>query len=254
MLLFHRQYSGEGPPLIILHGLFGQQGNWATQAKDLSDSFAVYGLDARNHGQSPHADTMSYAEMADDVRQTLDSLGIEKALFIGHSMGGKTAMQFALNWPERVSKLLLVDIAPVSYMSGPDRVLSALMNLNLESISSRQQADEQLHKDIPEKGIRDFLLTNLRRDGDGYTWRMNLQAISACYTELRAGMRMQEAFNGETLFVKGEHSDYLMPAYRDQTLRFFPKAQIKVIPASGHWVHSEKPAQFLKIARDFLLA
>jgi esterase len=254
MLLYHRQYSGEGPPLIILHGLFGQRGNWATQAKELSDSFAVYGLDARNHGQSPHTDTMSYPEMAEDVRQTLDSLWIEKALFIGHSMGGKTAMQFALNWPERVSKLLLVDIAPVSYMSGPDRVLSALLYLNLEAIGSRQQADEQLQKDIPEKGIRDFLLSNLRRDGDGFKWRMNLQAINASYADLRGGLSIQSPYIGETLFVKGENSDYLMPAYREQTLSIFPNAKIKMIPDCGHWVHSEKPAQFLKMARNFLRA
>jgi esterase len=254
MILYHKQYFGEGQPLIILHGLFGQQGNWATQAKELSDSFTVYGLDARNHGQSPHADTLSYSELAEDERQTLDSLEIEKALFIGHSMGGKTVMQFALNWPERVSKLLVVDIAPVSYLSGPDRALSALLQLDLNTISSRQQADYQLQKGIPEKAIRDFLLSNLRRDGDCFKWRMNLRVINDCYANLRGGLSMREAYTGVTLFLKGENSDYLMPAYKEQTLSFFPNAQIKVILGSGHWVHSEKPAEFLKMARNFLLA
>jgi esterase len=252
MQLYHKQYSDQGPPLIILHGLFGQQGNWASQARVLSDNFSVYGLDARNHGQSPQAESMSYQEMAADVRETLDALNIQQAVFIGHSMGGKTAMQFALNWPERVSKLLVVDIAPVAYMGGPDRVLSALMRIDTSSLASRAQADELLQADIPEKGIRDFLLTNLRREGEGFQWRMNLKVIHASFNILRGGLTMQQPYQGETLFVKGERSDYLMPAYKDQIMRSFPHAQIKVIPDAGHWVHSEKPEQFLKLARNFL--
>ncbi len=252
MRLYHKQYSDQGPPLVILHGLFGQQGNWGSQARELSESFSVYGLDARNHGQSPHAESMSYQEMAADVRETLDALNIQQAAFIGHSMGGKTAMQFALNWPERVSKLLVVDIAPVAYMSGPDRVLSALMRIDTASLASRAHADELLQADIPEKGIRDFLLTNLRREEEGFQWRMNLKVIHASFNILRGGLTLQQPYQGETLFVKGERSDYLMSAYKDQILRSFPNAQIKVIPDTGHWVHSEKPEQFMKLARNFL--
>lgn len=252
MQLYHKQYSDQGPPLIILHGLFGQQGNWASQARVLSDNFSMYVLDARNHGQSPQAESMSYQEMAADVWETLDSLNIQQPAFIGHSMGGKTAMQFALNWPERVSKLLVVDIAPVAYMSGPDRVLNALMRIDPASLASRAQADELLQADIPEKGIRDFLLTNLRREGEGFQWRMNLKVIHASFNILRGGLTLQQPYQGETLFVKGERSDYLMPAYKDQIMRSFPNAQIKVIPDAGHWVHSEKPEQFLKLARNFL--
>ena len=252
MRLFHKQYSDQGPPLVILHGLFGQQGNWASQARELANTFSVFTLDARNHGQSDWADSMSYVEMAEDVRETLDALVIQQAAFIGHSMGGKTAMQFAFNWPERVTKLLVVDIAPVAYMGAPDRVLNALMCLDLSSLTSRAQADELLQADIPEKGIRDFLLTNLRREGEGFQWRMNLKAIHDNYSLLRGGLSMQQPYQGKTLFVKGERSDYLMPAYRDRTLTCFPKAQIKVIPDAGHWVHSEKPEQFLALAHSFL--
>lgn len=252
MRLFHKQYSDQGPPLFILHGLFGQQGNWASHARELGNTYSVFSLDARNHGQSDWADSMTYLEMAEDVRETLDALTIQQAAFIGHSMGGKTAMQFAFNWPERVSKLLVVDIAPVAYMSAPDQVLSALMRIDLSSLVSRTQADDLLQADIPEKGIRDFLLTNLRRGDDGFQWRMNLKAIHDNYSSLRGGLSMQKPYQGETLFIKGERSDYLMPAYRDRTMACFPKAQIKVIPDAGHWVHSEKPEQFLALARSFL--
>ena len=253
MLLFYKQYSDSGAPLLILHGLFGHQGNWAGPARELADGFSVYGLDARNHGSSEHTKLMTYSDMAEDVRETMDELGIEQADFIGHSMGGKTAMQFALNWPDRVKRLLVVDIAPVAYKGGPDPVLNALLKLDLAAISSRQEADILLEADIPEKAIRDFLLTNLRRDGNGFRWRMNLMAIDKCYSDLRGALNGDSPFPGPTLFIKGELSGYLQPAYKEQTIRLFPEAQIKTVSGAGHWVHSEKPQQFIKLARRFLL-
>lgn len=252
MLLFHKQYSSEGPPLIILHGLFGHQGNWAGHARVLSESFAVFGFDARNHGQSRHADSMTYPEMAADVAETMDELGISQAAFIGHSMGGKTAMQLALTDPQRVSRLLVVDIAPVAYMSGPDKVLSALLEVDLDRIENRREADSILEKSISSKAVRDFLLTNLRQVDGRLQWRMNLPVINASHTALRAGLESEHPFTGPTLFIKGEHSDYLMPAYKPQTLALFPKATIVEVKGAAHWVHSEKPERFLQLARDFL--
>lgn len=253
MELFFKQYSSTGKPLIILHGLFGQQGNWATHAKALSDTFAVYGFDARNHGQSAHSETMSYELMADDVLETMDALGIKSADFIGHSMGGKTAMQLAPNHPERVEKLLIVDIAPVTYQGGPDEVLAGLQQVNPENIFTRQEADETLQGYIDSKNIRDFLLSNLQRSKEGaYQWRMGLAAISSSYQQLKAGLETDKSFSGETLFIKGELSDYILPDYSPQILSMFPAAKIVEVEGAGHWVHSEKAEQFLKLTRDFL--
>lgn len=245
-----------GTPLIILHGVFGQQGNWAAHAKAFSEKFQVYGFDARNHGQSPHADSMSYREMAEDVVQTLDALQIRSADFIGHSMGGKIAMQLALNYPERVNKLVVVDIAPVNYERGPSQELEALQKIDLASLTNRQQADAVLQTHgVFNKAIRDFLLTNLKRNNEGkFEWRMNLAVIAKDYPLLKSWDQTPSEFSGETLFIKGGNSDYLLPEYTDQTLRFFPKAKVQIISGAGHWVHNEKPEQFFSVVEKFLMA
>ncbi len=255
MRLYAKCYSDQGPPLIILHGLFGQQGNWATHARSLAGNFAVYAFDARNHGQSEWAGSMDYPAMAADVRTTMDVLGIERASFIGHSMGGKTAMQLALLDASRVHSLVVVDIAPVSYSSGPDKVLQALQELPLNGLESRADAGDFLAERISNKGVRDFLLTNLRRDGEGiFSWRMNLPVISDSYAALRAAPEGGQAFPGPVLFIKGAGSDYLLPEYQDRTLKLFPQAEVRVIAGAGHWVHSEKPEIFLRLVSEFLLS
>ncbi len=258
MQLFYKQYSTEGKPLIILHGMLGQHANWTVAAKAFAENFKVYSFDARNHGQSPHADSMSYSQMAEDVAQTMDAIGLSKADFIGHSMGGKIAMQFALNFPERVNKLVVVDIAPVNYESGPNQELSALQKINLNALTNRQQADVILqNNEVPNKTIRDFLLTNLKRNSEGrFQWRMNLSVIAQDYPLLKSwgeDAAGQAEFLGETLFIKGENSNYLLPEYTDQTLVLFPKAKVKVISEAGHWVHNEKPEQFFKVVQKFLM-
>ena len=223
MQLFYKQYSTTGKPLIILHGLFGQQGNWTVYAKALAENFKVYGFDLRNHGQSAHADTMSYPEMAEDIVETMDALDIPLADFIGHSMGGKIAMQLALTYPERVNKLIVVDIAPVNYVSGPNEELSALQKVELSTLTSRKDADATLQPDVPNKAVRDFLLTNLQRNSEGtYQWRMNLSVIAKDYSLLKSwgeiGDKSKSEFSGETLFIKGRNSNYLLPKYTDKAL------------------------------------
>lgn len=258
MQLFYKQYSTAGKPLIILHGMFGQQANWNVLAKAFAENFKVYSLDARNHGQSPHADSMSYSEMAEDVAQTMNAMGIPRADVIGHSMGGKIAMYLALNSPERVNKLVVVDIAPVNYESGPSQELSALQKINLDTLTNRQQADVILqNNEVSNKAIRDFLLTNLKRNSEGkFQWRMNLSVIAKDYPLLKSWDEDavgHSEFTGETLFIKGENSDYLLPEYTDQTLGLFPKAKVKVISGAGHWVHNEKPEHFFKVVQNFLM-
>ncbi len=255
MQLFYKQYSDSGKPLIILHGVFGQLGNWTAYAKAFAKNFQVYGFDARNHGQSPHADSMSYREMAKDVVQTMDALKISSANFIGHSMGGKIAMQLALDYPDRVSKLVVVDIAPVGYQSGLSLEAEALQKIDLMTLTNRHQADAILQDNgIQNKAIRAFLLTNIKRNAEGeFEWRMNLSVIAKDYPLLKGWELSDSKFSGPTLFIKGGSSDYLLPKYTDQTLALFPNAKVKVIDEAGHWVHSEKPEQFFKLVQKFLL-
>lgn len=253
MKLFCKQYSEIGEPLIILHGLFGNQGNWGQHAKLLANTFAVYGFDHRNHGRSEWEDGMGYAEMAADVRQTMRLHGIESAHFIGHSMGGKTAMQVALTWPALVRKLVVVDIAPVAYDSHHDHIFEGLKELNLDLIDSRQDADEILTEHVQEKGVRDFLLANLMKDEEGnFSWRMNLDAIQKGYDQLLAGLDAETPFTGDVLFIKGAQSDYILKKYEKDIFRLFPNAQVQEIQDAGHWLHSQQPELFQSMVYKFL--
>jgi esterase len=259
--LFSKQYSKEpskqsskkAEPLIILHGLFGHQGNWALHAKQLANHYDVYAFDARNHGRSDWCDTMSYGDMAEDVIQTMNALGLDKAHFLAHSMGGKTAMQLAFLEGRRINKLIIVDIAPVDYHAGPYAVLEGLQAVDLDSLGSRAEADEALSQYIEEKVLRDFLLTNLQRKGaEGYAWRFNLEALVQEYAAIKGGLSPQGVYDDEVLFIKGANSDYIQSEHKADIQKLFPSAKIKIIENAGHWVHSEKPEAFIKVVEDYL--
>ena len=255
MKLYYKQYSTDGTPLVILHGLYGNGGNWATHARQLADQFAVYTFDARNHGQSPHAASMLLQEMAADVADTMLELGLKSAHLVGHSMGGKTAMLLALQKPALVKSLIVVDIAPVVYRKQDDEVLAALCGLNLENLQTRADADAQLANPIANKGVRDFLLTNLQRDAEGkFSWRINLPAIAKNFEQLTGWPETDRVYRGPTLFIQGSESEYILPGYQDQTIAQFPEATLKIVAGAGHWVHSEKPEAVQKLIRNFLLA
>jgi esterase len=251
--LHHRQFSDKGFPLIILHGLFGQLGNWTLHARQLANVWQVYALDARNHGRSAWDPVMTYPAMAADLEAWMDKQGIDTAHIIGHSMGGKTAMEFALSRPQRMGRLIVVDIAPVAYGHGHQDVFDGLQAIDLAKIDSRLQADQQLAAFVESKPVRDFLLTNLVRDESGvFTWRMNLQALRSEYAELSAAPSASGPFQGQTLFVKGENSDYILPHHHVDIESRFPHAKTRSIGQAGHWVHSEKPAEFLDLVEHFL--
>ncbi|MEI7949131.1 MAG: alpha/beta fold hydrolase [Gammaproteobacteria bacterium] len=253
MRLHFKHYPGTGPTLLILHGLYGNQGNWAAQARQLAPHFNVYALDARNHGQSPWADTMGLAEMATDVADTMRTLTLPHAHLLGHSMGGKTAMMLALTQPGLVQSLCVVDIAPVAYHQAGDGVIKALCELDLSSISTRGDADNKLAVSIPEKFIRDFLLANLQRSQTGgWCWRFNLPVLASCFQQVTGWPDGLGTYPGPTLFIKGEHSSYILPDYEAATLQQFPHTQLKVVNGAGHWVHSEKPEAVLRLIRNFL--
>nr|WP_246386512.1 alpha/beta fold hydrolase [Litorivivens lipolytica] len=245
--------SGSGEKAIfLLHGLFGSASNLTSVARSLEADYRVFRVDLRNHGDSFHIETMSLSEMAADIRRLADHLQVDKFSLLGHSLGGKVAMQFALEHPERVEKLVVADISPVAYKPHHNETLAALCEIDLRALKSRSEADQILQKAESELGVRQFLLKNLARDSNGgWRWKLNLQGIDACYDELRLAPE-GEAFEGPTLFIKGELSAYIQDKHRGDIFRLFPKAELEVIPDTGHWLHAEKPAAFNEIAATFL--
>jgi esterase len=248
------QSLGEGPALVVLHGLFGSGTNWRTIARRLAHEHRVLLVDLRNHGASPHAATMGYAEMAADVRALLDREGLDAPLVLGHSMGGKTAMRLALETPSRVGALVVVDIAPARSPGEHRGVLGALAALDLGGLRRRSEADAALAPAIPDPGLRQFLLQSLAAGEHGLQWRLNLPAITAAQDELvdfpppPPGAR----YPGPVLFVHGERSEYLTPGHREAVRALFPEAHLVGVPDAGHWVHAEQPDAFLEALRPFL--
>ncbi len=257
--LNHR-VMGEGEPLILLHGLFGSLDNLGVIARGLQDGWEIHALDQRNHGKSPHTETMSYPEMADDVIAYMDAQGLETAAILGHSMGGKVGMQVALKAPERVARLIVADISPVTYQPRHDAVLEGLKAVDLSSTNSRQDADRQLARHVEEAGVRQFLLKNLipvpaeerTEGGERYRWRLNLPVIDRCYPELSAAPEGEGPFEGPVLFIKGADSAYIQTKHREQIQSLFPAADLRVIEGTGHWLHAEKPETFVALCRRFL--
>jgi len=248
-----RRYGDAGPALLILHGLFGSAKNWHTQATSLAGEFSVFAVDLRNHGGSPHSERIDYPSMAADVLALMDGQGIPRASILGHSMGGKVAMQFAMQTAERVHKLVVVDIAPKAYRHHHDAVLTAMQTLDFGAHKTRQALDRALREGIPDAGVRQFVLTNVVRDATAgsFTWQLNLPAIVAHYADLAAAPS-GEPFSGPALFIKGAMSDYIKAGDREVIEALFPQARAKVIGNAGHWPHAEKPQAFGKLVGDFL--
>lgn len=240
------------PAIVLIHGLFGDLDNLKSISRALSDSHHVINVDLRNHGQSPWADTMPFSAMAADVLAVLDSLGIEQAHVLGHSLGGKVAMEIALNHPNRVRSLVVADIAPVSYAPSHNTILGALEGIDLEHIDSRQAADVALANSIQEKGVRQFLLKNLRKTDSGWAWRMNLAALRHCYPDLIGAPASDLVYNGPVLFIRGGNSNYIQAQHKNAILTRFPHAQSKTIAGVGHWLHAEKPVVFNGLVERFL--
>jgi len=256
MELNYRQYSDEGAPLLVLHGLFGSLSNWGWHSKQLAQEFAVYGVDLRNHGDSPHSPELDYQLMADDVRQLIERLGIESCYIIGHSMGGKVAMQLALSYPDLVERLVVVDIAPVAYpesAGGHMNVFSAMDAVSLDTIKSRAEAERTLEEFIPEEATRKFVLTNIQRSKEGaFAWRLDKDSIRNNYANLRAEPVATEIFAKPVLFVKGSLSNYIKAEHEGQIRKMFPSASVKMIMDAGHWLHAEQPKALQSVLLGFL--
>jgi|TARA_B110000902_G_scaffold256830_1_gene324144 esterase len=256
MELNYRQYSENGAPVLVLHGLFGSLSNWGWHCKQLAQQYAVYGVDLRNHGDSPHSDQLDYQVMAEDVRQLIVRLGLESCCIVGHSMGGKVAMQLALSFPDLIEKLVIVDIAPVSYPEDADghmNVLATMDAVKLGEIKSRTQAEVTIEDYIPQEATRKFLLTNLVRNKEGsFEWRLDKDSIRKNYANLRAELIATMSFLKPVLFIKGSLSPYIKPEHEAQIKELFPAASVKLLMDAGHWLHAEKPQALQKILLKFL--
>jgi len=253
-VLNYEEYGKEHTPsLLILHGFFASSRNWRQVAKRLAEHYHVYVLDMRNHGNSPHNDIMDYPAMANDIKLFLNKQKISSASILGHSMGGKVAMWLALSAPEKVHKLIVVDISPVSYQHSFDDIIGALKSLPLEQITNRKQADSFLATAIPELSFRQFLLQNLILKAGQYVWRIDLDIFLKTADHIIAfpETQMIEPYLGKALFLAGGQSNYVQtePVYA-----LFPYAEIKVIKGAGHWLHAEKPDEFCEQVMAFLSA
>lgn len=268
MKLFHRKFGESGPPMIIVHGLYGASDNWVSVAKEFAERFEVFVVDQRNHGESPHAPEHDYGVMRDDLMEFMDEQGLKSAILVGHSMGGKTIMQLALDHPERVDSLVVIDIAPVSYLEMEDgtrlaanhsKMIDAMMELDLSLYASREEISQALATSIGSERIRLFLLKNVSRSKDGaFSWSINLPALKEHLDAIMDGLDTGAAIsNGgisgfPALFVTGEKSDYIRPEDHKLIRQVFPAAEIVPIPGAGHWVHAEQPDLLVKSILYFL--
>lgn len=247
------KHYGAGKPILILHGLFGSGRNWQAIAKRLAAGHRVYTVDLRNHGSSPWADSMSYGEMAEDVRVFIEQRQLAPVTLVGHSMGGKVGMVLALEHASLVRRLITVDIAPVSYEHSFVPYVQAMQDLNLGGIERRDDADVALNKRIPDADIRRFLLQNLVFRDRHFDWRINLAALASSSSELTAFPGVgNRRYEGRALFVHGSDSNYVQPQHRPVIERLFPRASIVAVPGAGHWVHVDQPARFVELLEDFI--
>lgn len=244
---------GEGSPLLILHGFLGMSDNWKT----LGSSYASHGyethlIDQRNHGRSFHAEPFNYSILSDDLLRYADHHELERFSIIGHSMGGKTAMTFAATHPERISKLLVADISPRAYPPHHQQIIRGLKAIDPGTLKSRGEADRILGGHINNPGIRQFLLKNLyRKNSNTFGFRFNLEVLSDRMEEIGAALDENRTFDGPTLFLKGDRSDYITEKDHEMISRHFPAAEIKTIANAGHWLHAENPEDFLQESLDF---
>ncbi len=254
--LYYRRY-GRGRPLLVLHGLFGSGRNWRRIAQALEQDRQVITVDLRNHGASPHCAGMDYADMSADILVLMDELGLETADLMGHSMGGKVAMSLALSQPGRVSRLVVVDIAPVHYRHDFQAIFESLKALPLERLQGRAEAERLLLERLKDPVLTGFLLQNLQRDDEqGFHWRVNLPALEQGMEAISGFPEdlLEHRYDGPALFIAGAESRHIRPGHQARIKTLFPRAVIATIDGTGHWPHSERPETFLDALRGFLRA
>ncbi len=251
LALHHTDTGGDGTPLVVIHGLLGSADNWRSHIKQWQEHRRVIALDLRNHGRSPHASGMAYADMARDVLALLDRLEVQRAHVLGHSMGGKVAITLARLAPERLASLIVVDVAPQAYGHGHDNELGALRRVREARPAGRREADALMAEYIDERPIRLFLATNLVRGEDGMTVRVGLDEIAEDYASISGAPDGEGAFDGPTLVVRGSRSSYVTDAMLPALREVLPRTELETLEA-GHWLHAERPEAFQAVINDFL--
>lgn len=259
VVALHSTRSGadNAPPVVILHGLLGSTRNWTTIARKLGKDYAVHCLDLRNHGDSPHADSMRWSELVGDVMHYADAHGLERFAIVGHSLGGKVAMRLAVDHPQRVQSLVVVDIVQRNYPPFHAKAFGAMERLDLSGLSSRQEAERILQTDLPDWGFRQFILTNLGRDPQSqqFHWRVNLPVLASSLARMaQPSLSEGEVYDGPTLLLAGGKSDFVKPEDESIMQAFFPQLKVHWLPEVGHNVHVEDRDGFLAVVKPFLLS
>jgi len=265
MELFYRKF-GEGPPFVILHGLYGSSDNWVSIARTLSEFYSVWLIDARNHGRSPHSHIHNYQAMANDLSEFFELHKIEKSILLGHSMGGKTAMYFADAYPNYLSHLILIDIAPKSYIFSLDldsdslnhkQIMEGMIAINFKGITSRSELESIFSKHIENEKIRKFLLKNVKREENmSFCWNLNIHAL---YNNIEAILSEFKPLHNDSfqklpvLIVKAAESDYILDSDRNDINLYFPVSKLEIIPDAGHWLHIEQPGLLINSILNFVL-
>lgn len=254
MRLSYREYGSGDPPLVILHGLFGSGDNWHSIARQLQSSRRVVTVDLRNHGRSPHSDLFTFPAMAQDVEELFSEVNIQSADVLGHSLGGKVAMELALAWSSFVRRLIVVDIAPKRYQPHNVELKDAMLELDLTMVHSRKDAERALARRVPNRSVQLFLLKNLVREEDGsYRWQLNLTGIAESFAETGMPIAGGRAFDGPALFLIGERSDYVDEQDDGPLIHtLFPKAIIRSVEGASHWVHADRPQEVVRAVDGFL--
>ncbi len=254
MKLNFKKVGDTGPAVIILHGVFGFLDNWLTISKHIADAgFTLYLIDQRNHGRSPHEAHMNFDLFSDDLSEFISDQKLDAPFLVGHSMGGKTVMQYAVNYPKKLSKLVIVDIGPKEYPMHHSKILEGLNALDLSKITSRQNADDLLASFEPIMAVRQFLLKNLYRTESGaFNWRFNLPVLTSDIQNIGKKIESIEPVNAPALFIRGSKSNYILNNDWDQILELFPNAKLETIQNSGHWIQAEQPKAFLDALLPFL--
>lgn len=254
MLQLTHKVRGQGQAIVLLHGLFGSASTLTGIARFLSSKYTVHSFDLPGHGQSASCADMSLPSLAASVLDNVQGLNIQSPHIIGHSLGGKVAMQLALNSPAAFSSVTVLDIAPVEYHGGLENVFEGLLSVDFNTAKSRGDVNTQLAKHIAEQGVRDFLMTNLRKADDAYEWRIDVDYLAACYSDFLAAPQSDGVFTKPALFVHGANSDYVLPAHTPLIENLFTDVQVKTVADTGHWLHAEKPDTVHALLNEFLSA
>lgn len=253
MNLFYREFSGEGRPLVIIHGLFGSSKNWITNAKELSKNAHVYAIDVRNHGDSFHSSSHTIQEMVQDLKEFLILHNLKNPILLGHSMGGLNALLFALTYPEMIHSLVVVDIAPRSYTLNYESEFAAL-SMDVSYYESRQSIDEDMKKFLPDTFIRQFLQMNLDKTDIGYKWKLNVDTLKNSRDALGLNLTDTMRFAKKSLFILGGQSEYIRQEDTLLIQKYFPSVTIKTILEAGHYLHYTHSKEFLQIVSEFIRA